>query len=163
MEKLRLLRPIRHAVLWIGIYLVVVTVGDALSEMIGTANIVTAPLILALSVALLFYLRSATARREYGLVAPTGAAVRSAWFYVPLAALVLFPIALSTGRSLGTGAAVLVVVLMLGVAFVEELVFRGFLFQAIRSKSGLRRAVLITGFTFGLGHVVNLLRGLGGG
>src|SRR5690606_7058691 len=121
--------------------------------MIGTTNIVTAPLILALSVALLFYLRSASARREYGLVGPTRAAARSAWFYVPLAALVLFPIALSTRRSLGTGAAVLVVVLMLGVAFVEELVFRGFLFQAIRSKSGLRRAVLITGVTFGLGHV----------
>jgi membrane protease YdiL (CAAX protease family) len=49
--------------------------------------------------------------------------------------------------------------LMLGVGFVEEVLFRGMLFQAIEKTSTTRRAVIISGVTFGLGHIVNLLRG----
>jgi membrane protease YdiL (CAAX protease family) len=50
---------------------------------------------------------------------------------------------------------------MAGVGFIEELLFRGFLYQAIEGRSGVKRAVLISGVTFGLGHIVNLMRGYG--
>jgi membrane protease YdiL (CAAX protease family) len=48
---------------------------------------------------------------------------------------------------------------MIGVGFIEELIFRGFLFQGINEKSGVKRAIIISGITFGFGHIVNLLRG----
>lgn len=48
---------------------------------------------------------------------------------------------------------------MVCVGFIEELLFRGFLFRAILKKSGLNRAVIISGVTFGIGHIVNLARG----
>jgi len=53
----------------------------------------------------------------------------------------------------------LVVVFMLCVGFLEELIFRGFLYQAIREQSGVHRAIVISGVTFGIGHIVNLARG----
>ena len=47
---------------------------------------------------------------------------------------------------------------MLCVGFLEEIIFRGFLYSALREK-GVRWAILISGATFGIGHVVNLLNG----
>lgn len=48
---------------------------------------------------------------------------------------------------------------MIGTGFVEEVLFRGFLFQGIYCKSGANKAIFISGITFGIGHVVNLFRG----
>lgn len=47
---------------------------------------------------------------------------------------------------------------MLCVGFIEEIVFRGFLFKAICEKN-VKQAVLISSVTFGIGHIVNLLNG----
>ena len=47
---------------------------------------------------------------------------------------------------------------MLMAGFLEEVLFRGLLFTALRPR-GLKRAVLISALTFGLGHIVNLLNG----
>lgn len=44
------------------------------------------------------------------------------------------------------------------VGFLEELIFRGFLFRAIEKESHTR-AVVISAVTFGAGHIVNLLMG----
>ena len=48
---------------------------------------------------------------------------------------------------------------MICVGFIEELLFRGFLYQGILKQSGKTRAVLVSGITFAIGHIVNLLRG----
>lgn len=47
----------------------------------------------------------------------------------------------------------------LGLAgYIEEVIFRGLLFRAIE-KENVRRAVVISAVTFGVGHIVNLLTG----
>ena len=51
---------------------------------------------------------------------------------------------------------VLYILSMICFAFIEELLFRGYLLQYLQ-KYAAKRAVLITGLTFGLGHIVNLL------
>ncbi|WP_106007809.1 CPBP family intramembrane glutamic endopeptidase [Clostridium luticellarii] len=38
--------------------------------------------------------------------------------------------------------------LMIGTGFVEEVLFRGFLFQGIYCKSGANKAIFISGITF---------------
>lgn len=45
------------------------------------------------------------------------------------------------------------------VGYVEELLFRGFLFRALLKKDGPRLAILISAVTFGIGHIVNLFAG----
>lgn len=47
---------------------------------------------------------------------------------------------------------------MLNVGFIEEIIFRGFLFKMM-AKDNLRLAVLVSSLTFGVGHIVNLFNG----
>ena len=53
---------------------------------------------------------------------------------------------------------VLYMISMVFVGFLEEIIFRGFLFGAMQ-KDGLTWAVLVSSVTFGMGHIVNLLLG----
>ncbi len=48
---------------------------------------------------------------------------------------------------------------MLLIGYVEEVLFRGFLFRALIKKDGLVPAIIISAVTFGIGHIVNLLAG----
>lgn len=45
------------------------------------------------------------------------------------------------------------------VGLIEEMIFRGFLFEAMRSDSDIRVAIIVSAVTFGLGHIVNLFTG----
>ena len=47
---------------------------------------------------------------------------------------------------------------MIGVGFLEEIIFRGFLFKMMKNDN-LNRAIIVTSLTFGIGHIINLLNG----
>lgn len=47
---------------------------------------------------------------------------------------------------------------MLNVGFIEEIIFRGFLFKMME-KDNVKRALIVSALTFGIGHIVNLLNG----
>lgn len=48
---------------------------------------------------------------------------------------------------------------MVLVGYIEEVIFRGFLFQGILAKDGAAKAIVIVSVTFGIGHIVNLFAG----
>lgn len=54
---------------------------------------------------------------------------------------------------------VFAVLSMLLIGYVEELIFRGFLFRAIIPKDGVKLAIIISSVTFGIGHLINLFAG----
>ncbi|MFK5583280.1 CPBP family intramembrane glutamic endopeptidase [Serinicoccus sp. LYQ131] len=154
--------PLWLAIVWIVVYIVAIGVGDTLSLSIGRENSATAVVVLALSVGLVLYLGATSRLREYGVRAPRPADYRTCLFYLPLLVMACLQYAKGLDGDLDTVAIALVVLLMVGVGFAEELIFRGFLYRAIAHRSGVRRAVVISGVTFGLGHVVNLARGYTG-
>ena len=47
---------------------------------------------------------------------------------------------------------------MINIGFIEELIFRGFLFRMME-KSNIKSAIIVSAVTFGMGHIVNLLNG----
>lgn len=47
---------------------------------------------------------------------------------------------------------------MINVGFIEEVIFRGFLFKMME-KDNFKSAMIVSSITFGLGHIVNLLNG----
>ena len=47
---------------------------------------------------------------------------------------------------------------MLNIGFIEELIFRGFLFRMM-AKDNVKSAIVVSALTFGIGHIVNLLNG----
>lgn len=47
---------------------------------------------------------------------------------------------------------------MINIGFIEEIIFRGFLFKMM-AKNNVKSAILVSAITFGIGHIVNLLNG----
>lgn len=47
---------------------------------------------------------------------------------------------------------------MINVGFIEEIIFRGFLFKMME-KNNIKSAIVVSAITFGIGHIVNLLNG----
>lgn len=47
---------------------------------------------------------------------------------------------------------------MINVGFLEEIIFRGFLFKMM-IKENTKKAIIVSALTFGIGHIVNLLNG----
>lgn len=47
---------------------------------------------------------------------------------------------------------------MINVGFLEEIIFRGFLFKMML-KENTKKAIIVSALTFGIGHIVNLLNG----
>ena len=50
------------------------------------------------------------------------------------------------------------IITMINVGFIEEIIFRGFLFKMM-AKENVKRGMLVSAITFGIGHIVNLLNG----
>ena len=157
MEK----KPVLHAVVWILLYLVLVNIGEALSQSAEAVPLVTGALLLLFSAAMVLYLKKNRNPDMPGSKRVTAGDLRKTLYYLPLLLLALAQFAQGLEPSLTFSRVFAVCLLMLGTGFVEEMLFRGFLLQGIQSKSGVRRAILISGVTFGIGHIVNLLRGYG--
>ena len=49
---------------------------------------------------------------------------------------------------------------MFCVVFLEEMIFRGFLFKAM-AENGVKSAIIVSSITCGIGHIVNLINGSG--
>jgi len=47
---------------------------------------------------------------------------------------------------------------MLNIGFIEEIIFRGFLFKMME-KDNLKAAIAVSSITFGIGHIINLFNG----
>ena len=56
--------------------------------------------------------------------------------------------------------AVMYIISMCCVGFLEEVIFRGLLFRAME-KDNLKSAIIVSSLTFGIGHIVNLFNGSG--
>ncbi len=48
---------------------------------------------------------------------------------------------------------------MFNIGFIEEIIFRGFLFKMME-KDNVKSAIVVTSITFGIGHIINLFNAL---
>lgn len=155
MRKLYEKKPILFAVLWIVLYCAVMAPirgrfgDDSVQMLLGLT---------AISTGLLLFINANQLQGELGL---------SRWIQNGKKLLWLLPLwVLATGNlwsGLGlkyTGVnAVMATLSFLLVGFVEETVFRGFLFNGMRRTGSVTAAVIVSAVTFGMGHIVNLLSG----
>jgi len=159
LKRIQETKPVWHALIWIIAYIILVNIGDALSEMNGISNSATSAILIAFSVILLLYVTKNRWTSFYGLRWPDKADLRKTWFYIPLAIIAILQYSKGFKSDLNFRDIAIIVALMIGVGFIEELLFRGFLFQGILKKGKLINAIIISGITFGIGHIINLLRG----
>ena len=157
MSKLYLKNELTFSILWIVLYVVLFSVADGISEDLGTLKIVTAPLGIALTAMLAGWIAKSGLRDKYGLCLPKTSGGKML-FYLPLAVIASTSLWSGFVMKMSAIEAALRVVSMLCVGFLEEILFRGFLFKAM-CKTNVKRAVIISSLTFGIGHIVNLLSG----
>ncbi len=155
MRKLYETKPVLFAVLWIVIYVVLIAplrgnYGDGSTQMLLG--------LVAISAALLAVIRFCDLKKELGM---------DRWLQNGKKLLWLLPLwVLATGNLWGgigmryAGMTTLMAVLsFLLVGFVEEVIFRGFLFNGMKKTGSLTTAIIVSSLTFGMGHIVNLLTG----
>ena len=159
LKKLYDKSKIWFAVVWIIAYCVLMSAGDSLSSLVGVEKSITLPIGSLLSALLLFFLKNNRLFEVYGLCS-SKASARSMLYYIPL--IVMLTANLWYGVTINSGVleTVLYILSMFCVGFLEELIFRGLLFNAMK-ENGLKAAVIVSSVTFGIGHIINLVNGSG--
>ncbi len=159
MTKLYKNSEITFTVVWIVAYVVLSSIADNVSADLGVAKSITSVLHVAMVMILFFWIRKNGLMKKYGLCKPTVPA-KNFLYYIPLA--VIATVSLWTGIELRFTPLenLCFVVSMCCVGFIEEVIFRGFLFRAME-KDNLKTAIIVSSLTFGLGHIVNLFNGSG--
>ena len=161
MKKLYEKNELTFALVWIGIYCVLQSFANPLNERIGIRYSASAVFCILQAVLIFCFLKKNKLLIKYGLCRSSVPAHRFL-YYVPL--ILLATRNFWNGAAINEGAADTAchLVCMLFVGFVEEMIFRGFLFKAI-AKDDLKKAIIISSVTFGLGHLLNLVNGSGAG
>ncbi len=105
-----------------------------------------------------FFVKKYHLEEKYGLVKWKGKAANY-WFFIPLLILMTGNLWRGFGLAYSGVSQVFAVLSMLLIGFVEEMLFRGFLFRILLKKDPAPVAITISAVTFGIGHIVNLLAG----
>lgn len=159
LKKLYDKSKIWFAVVWIVAYCVLMSVGDSLSASLGIEKSITLPVGLILSAILLVFLKKNELFAAYGLC-PSDASARSMLYYLPIAVMLTTNLWYGVTLNYGVLESLLYLLSMFCVGFLEEIIFRGLLFNAMREGSATA-AVIVSSLTFGIGHIINLVNGSG--
>lgn len=157
MKGLYYKNELAFSLLWIGLYVFLMSAADGISDALGAAKCITAPLCTVMTLFLFFWIRRNGLSEKYGFCRPKGH-LREYLYYIPLVLMVSVNLWWGIGLRLTVLETVLSVISMLCVGFLEEVIFRGFLFKAM-CRNNLKSAVVVSSITFGMGHIVNLLSG----
>lgn len=162
MKKLYNKSQIGFALVWIGAYVIVMNIAlnvcggfdDLASKTVSQLLVPVVCILILAALSTLWILRNHLAE-AFGLCRFRGNAKTFLWF-LPLA--VMSCINLKNGLVLPASlpVAVLMAINLAVGGYVEEIIFRGFLFRAM-AKENLRSAIIVSAVTFGAGHIVNLL------
>ena len=157
MKKIYDKDEVNFSLIWIGIYVVLFSVAENLSASIGIEKVITAPFSVALTIIMFAWIKKYNLEEKHGLCKYCGTAKQYLYF-IPLAMLATTNLWRGVKLNFSIMETILFVISMMCVGFLEEMIFRGFLFTAMR-KSNLKVAILVSSLTFGAGHIVNLLNG----
>ena len=155
MYRLYQKKEILFAILWIVIYCVLIT---PLKGTYGNNSIAMLAGLAVVAVYLTFFVKCHHLEEKYGLKSWPNDTKRFLYF-IPMWIL-------TTGNLWGGitirnpfSAQLTAAISMCLIGYIEELIFRGFLFQAMAGDGSLRTAVIVASATFGIGHIVNLFSG----
>ena len=145
------------SIIWIITYVILFSVADNLSEKTGYMKSITVLVGVVLSIIIIIFLKKNDLLEKYGLCSFKGN-LKSFLYFIPL--LAILTVNLWNGIKMNTSVinTILFIISMLCVGFLEEIIFRGFLFVSM-SQNGLKSAIVMSSITFGIGHIVNLLNG----
>lgn len=159
MKKLYEKNELAFALVWIAIYCVLQSIANPLSETIGIHYAANAAVCILMTIVLFAFIRKNNLKQRYGLCASPVPA-RRFLYYLPLVILASGNFWNGLHINYSLAGTICYIAGMLCVGFLEEVIFRGFLFRSI-AKDNVMLAVIISSVTFGIGHIINLVNGSG--
>ena len=157
MNKIYKKKEVTFAIICIVIYVVGTSIAESISETVGIVKLPSMIFHIGFSVILLAWLkRKNDLFEKYGLVKPEYK-LSKAWFFIPLM-LVGYQVFFRSEAELQYTLKQFYIISMICVGFLEEIIFRGFLFVGM-AKKNVKSAIIVSSITFGIGHIVNLLNG----
>lgn len=94
--------------------------------------------------------------KYYGLIKANNQ--KKFFYFIPLIIISLFNIRNGVHINNSSNEIIFHILTMINVGFLEEIIFRGFLFKMME-KDNVKKAIIVSSITFGIGHIVNLLNG----
>lgn len=155
MRKLYEKHEVLFAVLWIVAYCVVMA---PLKEEFGFTGIWTLLALLAFAAGITLFVKTGHLEEKYGLAGrPKG--TKKYLCFLPMWILATGNLWDGFSPSCQGTALLIATMSMILVGYVEEMIFRGFLFKAMLSGGKAGTAIIISSLTFGMGHIINLFTG----
>ena len=161
MKKLYQKSELSFSLVWIGLYVVVMNIAlqfcggfdDLGSKTVPQVLVPVVCIMVLAAISTLWILRNGLSAK-YGLRRFKGS-VRQFLFFLPLVMVSCVNLKNGLGWTAPAAVTVLMAVNMAAAGYVEEIIFRGFLFRAM-AKDNLHSAIIVSAVTFGAGHIVNL-------
>ena len=122
----------------------------------GISNYKTTILNIILSLIIIIYIIKNKLTKYYGL--KKFSINKENLYYIPL--LLIISVNLWTGININNTKLEIIfyIINMIFVGFLEEIIFRGFLYKMMENDN-ITRATIISSLTFGIGHIINLFNG----
>ena len=147
------------AVLFIIIYVVGISITDSVSKSVGIPKSVTSLFCIVLFAIIFLFIQKHKLFTYYGLC-KSNLPAKKVLYYFPLVVIASVNLWFGVKMNFTLIETLLYILSMLFVGFLEEVIFRGFLFQAM-CKDNVKTAVIVSSITFGIGHIVHLFNGSG--
>lgn len=147
------------AIVWIVVYVIGLSVADNVSVSIGIEKSVTVIVCFLMTAIVYTWIKKNDLSEVYGLC-KCKVEAKKLLYYIPLILMASVNLWFGITFNLSAIETILYILSMLMVGFLEEIIFRGFLFVEM-CKDNVKTAMIVSSITFGIGHIVNLVNGSG--
>lgn len=154
MNKLYIKNELWFAITLIVVYIAGTIIFDNIASIFEITNFLTPLFYVLLCIVLLIWIFKNKLNSKYGLCKSPFKATYFL-FYIPLVILISINFWFGVQVKSNFIQSLMFIITMLSVGFLEEIIFRGFLFKAME-KNGLKSAIIVSSLTFGFGHIINL-------
>ena len=155
MRKLYEEKEVLFAVLWIVVYCLVLT---PLKGNFGLDSAAMLAALIIFTAGICLFVGRNHLGKKYGL-SEWPKDMRKYFFFIPMWILATGNLWAGFALSYQGVSLVIAVLSMVLIGFVEEMIFRGFLFKAMLANGNKAAAIIVSSVTFGIGHLVNLFAG----
>ena len=139
--------------LLIAIYIVI---NSLCINLFGMTDYRTAIINILLSILVLLFIRFNNLGNYFGL--SSFPSPKKYLYFIPLLLIISVNLWGSIYINNSTSEIIFYIISMIGVGFLEEIIFRGFLFKMME-KNNVMTSIIVSSVTFGIGHIINLLNG----
>ena len=139
-----------------GIIIIYVIANSYLMQNFGYTSLQSVIVNTLLSIIIFLLIISIKRVKYYGITKVTNS--KKFLYFIPLFIISLFNLRNGIHINNTTSEIVYHILTMINIGFLEEIIFRGFLFKMME-KDNAKTAIIVSSLTFGIGHIVNLLNG----